>query len=259
MTYPLIGNTGINSLDVEAATPHVAGLVVRELSPVVSSWRSEESLDSYLQALQHPRPHRHRHPLAHAAAAHAGLAARRDDLRENLRRRRGRPRQEVELPRARFRQGSHHARRLRLGPREHAQPQVDAHPGQARARRASPHRRGLFRAAAARAAPHRRVRLRPEAQHPAPPAPARLRRPRRARHHHGRRGARRQSRRHLPFQRPRRSRRSSTTRTRRCARSSARSRSSASASATRSSATRWAERPTSSSSAIAAATSRSRT
>ena len=49
MTYPLIGNTGINSLDVESAVPHVAGLIVRELSPVVSSWRSEESLDSYLK------------------------------------------------------------------------------------------------------------------------------------------------------------------------------------------------------------------
>jgi carbamoyl-phosphate synthase small subunit len=50
MTYPLIGNTGINSLDVESSStkPHVAGLVVRELSPVVSSWRSEETLSSYL-------------------------------------------------------------------------------------------------------------------------------------------------------------------------------------------------------------------
>ena len=49
MTYPLIGNTGINALDVESSAPHVAGLVVRELSPVTSSWRSEESLDSYLK------------------------------------------------------------------------------------------------------------------------------------------------------------------------------------------------------------------
>src|SRR5271170_6201024 len=48
MTYPLIGNTGINPVDVESHEPHVAGLVVRELSPVVSSWRSEESLASYL-------------------------------------------------------------------------------------------------------------------------------------------------------------------------------------------------------------------
>jgi carbamoyl-phosphate synthase small subunit len=54
MTYPLIGNTGINSLDVESARPHVAGLVVRELSPMVSSWRSEETLDSYLSRHQIP-------------------------------------------------------------------------------------------------------------------------------------------------------------------------------------------------------------
>src|SRR5450755_2880205 len=49
MTYPLIGNTGVNTLDVESHEPHVAGLIVRELSPVVSSWRSEESLASYLE------------------------------------------------------------------------------------------------------------------------------------------------------------------------------------------------------------------
>jgi carbamoyl-phosphate synthase small subunit len=54
MTYPLIGNTGINTVDIEAATPHVAGLVVRELSPLVSSWRSEESLDSYLRRFNIP-------------------------------------------------------------------------------------------------------------------------------------------------------------------------------------------------------------
>src|SRR5471030_3238395 len=49
MTYPLIGNTGINALDVESSQPHVSGLIVRELSPVVSSWRSVETLDSYLK------------------------------------------------------------------------------------------------------------------------------------------------------------------------------------------------------------------
>src|ERR1700721_518677 len=52
MTYPLIGNTGVNSIDVESSRPHVAGMIVRELSPVVSSWRSEESLDSYLSRYQ---------------------------------------------------------------------------------------------------------------------------------------------------------------------------------------------------------------
>jgi carbamoyl-phosphate synthase small subunit len=48
MTYPLIGNTGINTLDLESYQPHVSGLIVRELSPLVSSWRSEETLGSYL-------------------------------------------------------------------------------------------------------------------------------------------------------------------------------------------------------------------
>ena len=54
MTYPLIGNTGINSLDVESGVPHVGGLIVRELSPVVSNWRSEETLDSYLKRYNIP-------------------------------------------------------------------------------------------------------------------------------------------------------------------------------------------------------------
>ena len=54
MTYPLIGNTGINSLDVESGRPHVAGLIVRELSPTTSSWRSEEALHDYL--LRHQIP-----------------------------------------------------------------------------------------------------------------------------------------------------------------------------------------------------------
>jgi carbamoyl-phosphate synthase small subunit len=54
MTYPLIGNTGINPVDIEASTPHVAGLVVRELSPIVSSWRSEESLHDYLKRFNIP-------------------------------------------------------------------------------------------------------------------------------------------------------------------------------------------------------------
>src|SRR5208282_3736539 len=49
MTYPLIGNYGVNSLDVESWQPHVAGFVVRELSPVVSNWRAESSLAEYLE------------------------------------------------------------------------------------------------------------------------------------------------------------------------------------------------------------------
>lgn len=49
MTYPLIGNYGVNRLDVESWKPHVAGFVIRELSPVVSNWRADASLDQYLQ------------------------------------------------------------------------------------------------------------------------------------------------------------------------------------------------------------------
>src|ERR1043166_76815 len=48
MTYPLIGNYGINPLDVESWQPHVAGFAIRELSPVVSNWRSNLSLAQYL-------------------------------------------------------------------------------------------------------------------------------------------------------------------------------------------------------------------
>jgi carbamoyl-phosphate synthase small subunit len=49
MTYPHIGNCGTNSLDAESQGPHVAGFVVRELCRVASNWRSEKSLDCYLQ------------------------------------------------------------------------------------------------------------------------------------------------------------------------------------------------------------------
>src|ERR1700733_5680899 len=54
MTYPLIGNYGVNQLDVESWQPHVAGFVVRELSPVVSSWRAESSLADYLEQKRIP-------------------------------------------------------------------------------------------------------------------------------------------------------------------------------------------------------------
>ena len=49
MTYPLIGNYGVNAVDVESWQPHVAGFVIRELSPVVSNWRADFSLAEYLE------------------------------------------------------------------------------------------------------------------------------------------------------------------------------------------------------------------
>ena len=49
MTYPLIGNYGINSVDQESRSPHVRGFVIEELSEAPSNWRSEMSLDEYLR------------------------------------------------------------------------------------------------------------------------------------------------------------------------------------------------------------------
>ncbi len=49
MTYPQIGNYGINIDDAESAHPWVRGFVIRELSRVVSNYRSKTSLDAYLK------------------------------------------------------------------------------------------------------------------------------------------------------------------------------------------------------------------
>jgi carbamoyl-phosphate synthase small subunit len=49
MTYPHIGNYGVNSEDMESFKPHVEGFVVRELSPVASNYRAEMSLGEYLK------------------------------------------------------------------------------------------------------------------------------------------------------------------------------------------------------------------
>lgn len=48
MTYPLIGNYGINREDFEASRPHIHGLVVRELEEVPSNWRAEFTVDELL-------------------------------------------------------------------------------------------------------------------------------------------------------------------------------------------------------------------
>jgi carbamoyl-phosphate synthase small subunit len=54
MTYPLIGNYGINSLDQESPSPHVRGFVIEELSEAPSNWRSEMSLEDYLKEYEIP-------------------------------------------------------------------------------------------------------------------------------------------------------------------------------------------------------------
>ena len=54
MTYPLIGNYGINSADAESHAPHVSGFVIEELSELASNWRSEMSLSDYLKQWKIP-------------------------------------------------------------------------------------------------------------------------------------------------------------------------------------------------------------
>ncbi len=49
MTYPLIGNYGVNEDDIESRRPWAEGFVVKEASRLASNWRSTESLQSYLK------------------------------------------------------------------------------------------------------------------------------------------------------------------------------------------------------------------
>ena len=49
MTYPEIGNYGVNGLDVESDIPQVRGFVIEELSPVISNWRADCGLHEYLE------------------------------------------------------------------------------------------------------------------------------------------------------------------------------------------------------------------
>lgn len=50
LTYPHIGNVGVNAEDEEAAEIHAAGLIIRDLPLLTSNYRSEQSLTDYLKA-----------------------------------------------------------------------------------------------------------------------------------------------------------------------------------------------------------------
>lgn len=50
MTYPHVGNYGVNVQDVESAAVHVEGYILREYHPVPSNWRSQDSLAEYLRS-----------------------------------------------------------------------------------------------------------------------------------------------------------------------------------------------------------------
>ncbi|QNI82106.1 carbamoyl-phosphate synthase small subunit [Synechococcus sp. RS9907] len=51
-TYPELGNTGVNADDQEADRPHARGVIARQLAPVPSNWRCEQSLESWMQTHQ---------------------------------------------------------------------------------------------------------------------------------------------------------------------------------------------------------------
>ena len=48
LTYPHIGNTGVNPEDEESSAIQAAGLVIRDLPPLASNWRQRGCLDDYL-------------------------------------------------------------------------------------------------------------------------------------------------------------------------------------------------------------------
>jgi len=49
LTYPHIGNTGTNSVDMESSQIHASGLIVRDASILVSSWRAERDFKEFLR------------------------------------------------------------------------------------------------------------------------------------------------------------------------------------------------------------------
>jgi carbamoyl-phosphate synthase small subunit len=54
MTYPLIGNYGINAIDLESTHPFARGFVVKEYCDVPSNWRAELNLDTFLKKYHIP-------------------------------------------------------------------------------------------------------------------------------------------------------------------------------------------------------------
>ncbi len=49
MTYPLIGNYGVNPEDAESRKPFIEGLIVKECSRIASNWQSKQTLSEYLK------------------------------------------------------------------------------------------------------------------------------------------------------------------------------------------------------------------
>ena len=66
MTYPEIGNVGVNPEDVESFKPFVQGFVVKEYWDMPSNWRARKTLDEYMARARHRR---------HSGDRHAGAGA----------------------------------------------------------------------------------------------------------------------------------------------------------------------------------------
>ncbi len=81
LTYPHIGNTGVNPEDVEAERVHAAGLVIRDLPLLASSWRCSARPVCLPARAECGCHRRHRHPQAHAHPAREGCAERLPDGR----------------------------------------------------------------------------------------------------------------------------------------------------------------------------------
>jgi carbamoyl-phosphate synthase small subunit len=135
MTYPLIGNYGINTLDDESGAPHVRGFVIEELSAVASNWRSQTSLEEYLTRSKIPgiQGVDTRALTKHLREKGAMKACLTTESREARRRGHGRRRYGL-------RAGSHNREALRLGPGGQTQPPLDD-----RERRHGQHRDGQKR------------------------------------------------------------------------------------------------------------------
>ena len=69
LTYPHIGNTGINPEDIEADRVYAAGLVIRDLPAIASNWRRAQDLPDYLRESARAGDRGYRHPQADAHLA----------------------------------------------------------------------------------------------------------------------------------------------------------------------------------------------
>ena len=86
MTYPEIGNYGVNAEDLESARPHLAGFVVRNLTRRASNFRSTGNRGRISGPLGRGRHCRHRHPGPGSPYPESGSAERRAFNRRSRRR-----------------------------------------------------------------------------------------------------------------------------------------------------------------------------